>query len=371
MRIQDLRIEDFRSIRRFEMKNLGRINLLVGANNSGKTTILEAISILMAHGNPSNLWSVLDRRREFIWFEFDEPAKFYEVRDLFHGYDVELGKGFRLSADTDTGPVRMVADVDDDGSSRTPKGGRADTVVPEEFVPPWNLSLSWVNHGCQEFDLAISRSGLVSVGAIHSAMRAVPNNGVPLQLVSSSALTPDAAALFFSKVVLTPEEDLVIDALKVIEPSIERMASAVTDKPPAGRALLHPASLILKLEGTKSRVPIGSLGEGVWRMLGLALNTVNSRDGILLVDDIDIGLHHTVMQDMWKFLYSAAKKYNVQVFATTHSRDCYESLAAICDDSDSEGGDITIQRIERGREKAVAYSERLIIAAARRDIEVR
>ncbi len=371
MRIRNLQIENFRSISRFEMKNLGRINLIVGANNSGKTTILEAISILMAHGNPTNLWAALDRRKEFVWFEFDEPAKFYEVRDLFHGYDVELGKGFRLSADTDSGQVRMAADVDDDASPRTPKGGRADTVFPEELVPPWNLSLSWMNHGSQEFDLAISRSGLVSVGAIRSAMRAVPSNGVPLQLVSSSALTPETAALFFSKVVLTPEEDLVIDALKVVEPSIERMASAVTDKPPTGRALLHPASIILKLEGTKNRIPIGSLGEGVWRMLGLALNIVHSKDGILLVDDIDIGLHHTVMQDMWRFLDSAAEKYNVQVFATTHSRDCYESLAAISGNSDSEHSHVTIQRIERGREKAVAYSEPLIIAAAKRDIEVR
>ena len=77
------------------------------------------------------------------------------------------------------------------------------------------------------------------------------------------------------------------------------------------------------------------------------------------------------MQDMWRFLYSAAKRYNVQVFATTHSRDCYESLAVICDDSESEDGDVTIQRIERGREKAVAYSEPLIIAAAKHHIEVR
>ena len=111
MRIQNLRIENFRGFRRFEMKNLGRINLIVGENNSGKTTVLEAISILMAHGNPSNLWAALNRRREFTWFEIDESAnataKYYEVRELFHGYDIELGKSFRLSADTDTGQVQM------------------------------------------------------------------------------------------------------------------------------------------------------------------------------------------------------------------------------------------------------------------------
>ena len=70
-------------------------------------------------------------------------------------------------------------------------------------------------------------------------------------------------------------------------------------------------------------------------------------------------------------MYSAAKRYNVQVFATTHSRDCYESLVAISGNSDSEHSDVTIQRIERGREQAVAYSERAIVAAAKHAFEVR
>ena len=118
-------------------------------------------------------------------------------------------------------------------------------------------------------------------------------------------------------------------------------------------------------------MPIGSMGDGIWRMLGLALNVVHCANGILLVDEIDTGLHHTVMTKMWKFLYEAAKLYNVQVFATTHSRDCYQSLAAVCHDFIAEKSDITIQRIERGRQEAVAYTEQEIIAAAEHDIEVR
>ncbi len=113
------------------------------------------------------------------------------------------------------------------------------------------------------------------------------------------------------------------------------------------------------------------MGDGIWRMLGLALNVVHSRDGILLIDEIDTGLHHTVMQKMWKFLYAAARRYNIQVFATTHSRDCYQSLAIICNDPQSADGDVTMQRVERGREEAVAYSEKAIIAASRHEIEVR
>jgi predicted ATP-dependent endonuclease of OLD family len=106
-------------------------------------------------------------------------------------------------------------------------------------------------------------------------------------------------------------------------------------------------------------------------MLGLALALVQAEGGILLVDEIDTGLHFSVLADMWRLVYRAARRFNVQVFASTHSRDCYESLAVICRETVSEGSDVTIQRIERGKHASVAYTEQEIIAAAERGMEVR
>ena len=74
---------------------------------------------------------------------------------------------------------------------------------------------------------------------------------------------------------------------------------------------------------------------------------------------------------MWKLIYKTAKRLNMQVFATTHSRDCYESLAVLCREQVGEGSDITIQRIEKGRRGAVGYSEQEIVTAAERGMEVR
>ena len=113
------------------------------------------------------------------------------------------------------------------------------------------------------------------------------------------------------------------------------------------------------------------MGDGIWRLLGLALALVRSENGILLVDEIDTGLHYTVMEDMWKLVNETARRLNVQVFATTHSRDCYESLAAISRDTVSTGSEITIQRIERGKTRSVAYTEQEIVAASERHLEVR
>ena len=124
----------------------------------------------------------------------------------------------------------------------------------------------------------------------------------------------------------------------------------------------------VKLREIDDPVPIGSMGDGAWRILGLALSIANAGGGVLLVDEIDTGLHFTVMEDMWRMISERAAALSVQVFATTHSRDCYESLAAVVE---SEAGDVTIQRIDRTRGEAVSFSNQAVVAAAERNIEVR
>ena len=108
----------------------------------------------------------------------------------------------------------------------------------------------------------------------------------------------------------------------------------------------------------------------MWRMLGLALALANAKGGILLVDEIDTGLHYSVMEDMWRMVSERAAALDAQVFATTHSRDCYESLAAVVRPG-SISTTVTIQRIDAQRERAVRFSNDDIVAAAERGIEVR
>ena len=77
----------------------------------------------------------------------------------------------------------------------------------------------------------------------------------------------------------------------------------------------------------------------------------------------------SVQPDMWRMVKQTAEQLDVQVFATTHSRDCIEALAKIVRPEVTEGSQVTIQRIEG--ERAIAYSEREISLAAERGIEVR
>ncbi len=118
-------------------------------------------------------------------------------------------------------------------------------------------------------------------------------------------------------------------------------------------------------------MPIGSMGDGMWRMLALAIAITQCQGGVLLVDEIDTGLHYSAMSQMWKLISNAASELDVQVFATTHSYDCVYSLAQICYGQSDRRNGVTVQRIDPGKTKAVPYDEDEITVAANREIEVR
>jgi AAA15 family ATPase/GTPase len=104
---------------------------------------------------------------------------------------------------------------------------------------------------------------------------------------------------------------------------------------------------------------------------GLRESLVNARDGILLVDEIDSGLHFSAMSKMWKLIWETAKRLNVQVFATTHSSDCWTSLAEIASTEDPSEEGITIHRIEKGKPSSIVFTDRQVVIAAEQGIEVR
>jgi AAA15 family ATPase/GTPase len=162
---------------------------------------------------------------------------------------------------------------------------------------------------------------------------------------------------------------MIEDALRFVEPDVERVASSNV---PSSFAYDLPArgGFKVKLKNVAQPIPIGSLGDGTWRMLAMAIALSRARNGVLLIDEIDTGLHHTVMTDMWRLVYESARRFNIQIFATTHSYDCVHSLASICEEGPA-ANNVTIQRVEMDRQKAIPFTDPEIRMAARKDIELR
>ena len=128
---------------------------------------------------------------------------------------------------------------------------------------------------------------------------------------------------------------------------------------------------MVKLKSHRRPVPLRSLGDGAMRMFGIALALANSRDGFLLIDEAENGIHHGLQRDFWRMVLQTAQANNVQVLATTHSWDCVVGFArAVLECEDIEGALARVERYD-GKLRAVMYSERNLRVAAEQNIEVR
>jgi AAA15 family ATPase/GTPase len=355
--LRTLRIENFRCFQTFELQQLGKLNLLVGTNNSGKTSILEAVQLLSSQSNLESLREVMIGRGEYILNDEGSSGRELDVRHLFYGHEIDVGSKFSIMGDNHKNEEGIAVSVEDAEQVSLFKNLR-------EFV----LVIKRLGQENENLKLPLSsKDGLPSDYA-RRIRRDFKNSEARTQFVTSSSLTPERMIELFDQVVLTPEEYLVTEALQTIEPSIERIASVGSGK---YRYNNSRSGFFVRLGNGDQRIPIGSMGDGIWRILGLTLAIVNARNGVLLVDEIDTGLHFSAMSNMWRLIWKTAKRLNVQVFATTHNSDCWTSLAAIAStESPSEEG-ITIHRIEKGKQNSIVFTERQVVIAAERGIEVR
>ena len=106
-------------------------------------------------------------------------------------------------------------------------------------------------------------------------------------------------------------------------------------------------------------------------MFGVALALANSRDGFLVIDEAENGIHHSLQQRFWRMVLETAEANNVQVLATTHSRDCMEGFARAATECQHIEGALARINRRNGETWAVEYSEEDMLVAAEQGIEVR
>ena len=128
---------------------------------------------------------------------------------------------------------------------------------------------------------------------------------------------------------------------------------------------------IVKLKVHEDPVPLRSLGDGALRLFSVALAIANSRDGFLLIDEAENGIHYSLQKDFWRMVLQAAQESNVQVVATTHSGDCIKGFAQAAIESKEVEGVLFRLSQQEGVLRAVEYSEEELVTAARQGIEVR
>jgi hypothetical protein len=357
------RVAGFRRLRDLQIPQLGRVNLIVGTNSAGKSSLLEAIHLYAGSANPMRIRQLLAGREEV-------PAPL-DIRVDPKVLDAALSRLFHTDAASRSQRLTLGPLGDDEREISVRRGWGTRFAVGEAVT--MRFSPTAMDGLIDDSERALE----VRVGT--SPARVIPDDRVlgpislgavlqfiyPALFIPPGGLATDDMAVAWDRIALTDEEELVTAALRIIAPEVERISAI-------GDADGHERRVMVRVRGQSTPVPLRTMGDGMNRLLGIALALANMRDGILLVDEIENGIHYSVQSEMWRMVLRAATLLNVQVFATTHSWDCIRAFAAAT--SGGESDDSMLYRLDtrlKGDVRAVRYTANDVAIAAEQQIEVR
>jgi predicted ATP-dependent endonuclease of OLD family len=388
--LDSLRIKNFRCLEDFRVERLGRLNLIVGGNNSGKSTVLEALRIYA--GNANRLLLV-DLARSHDETSRPSPAPIdaadaeadAPLQDFFTGRRFPTAPGVAIEIGTlaeQDQPLRLqlqfqqiedvvVEEEQPDGSVRrrvlrrrilSDRAAASSEQIPALVVSQAERTLDEI-----ALDDSLPQRSLTSLRRLE-ANRAMNCQVVSTQLARHSELKAD-----WDKVVFQPAETYVHAALRIIEPRFRNLTFLQSEETSNAFSAHRPVVL---LEGDQRPLPLGSLGEGMRRVLQIILKMVNARNGLLLIDEFENGLHYSVQPKVWAMLFELAERLNVQVFATTHSWDCIKAFAEVAKANEHVDGVLfhmgrSVRRSNKGQVIATVYDEQALYDMTQADLEVR
>ena len=362
---RSLRLKYLRLFSDLEIGQLQRINLLAGRNNSGKTTVLEAM-FLLAGGRTPQLPLRIKEIRGASQQAGMVPTTYWNP--LFH--ELDMRRPIQISGEhASLGELALTISVERRdtfdlptarriGALRAAQGVMDDVEPPpllapgEELAEPWGLTLSWKGIGKDE----LGRMHVMSRSCQHTTKELE----IPWQAVflSSSIGSAEEDAIRLGQLRARKQGDLLTEALRIVEPRLE----SVEDISASGTPMIWADV------GLSELAPLSAMGEGMTRVARIVLAMSSVRGGVVLVDEIESGIHHSIMAKVWAVVAEAAQQFDVQVFATTHSFEC---LVAAHEALRDEWRFHRLDRTEDGSSRCVTFDPENVEAVVRHGLEVR
>jgi len=353
--LKSLRIRNYRVFKDLEVSGLKRINLIAGKNNSGKTSLLEAILLLSRGADPTLALNESVIRGAYAESLMTPRATAYMWRALFN--DLNTDCPIEISCKTHFSDCMKLAISADDWQSENP------TLLP--LAAPKFPPVSEVfDDKALTFRFCDSR-GETSIGQMRFVNDTVepsypPGGGSPFSaaMVESRSMSQydanDLGTLRTRK-----QSDVVLNALRMVEPKLQ----SVEDNSAVGFPMIWADN------GLSELMPLATMGEGMNRLARIVLAMSTHEGRIVLIDEIENGFHHSVMDKVWKAIGCAAERFGAQVFATTHSYECIQdAYKGLGEDGFKY---FRVRKNRDGTDEAVVYSPSMVELALRRHMEIR
>ena len=369
--IEELQVENYRSFKTYSVNGLKRVNLLTGRNNSGKTSLLEAVEFLSSKGDPGVLADIAIRRSELLSMDSgafaSRPDTLVDAAHLFFGHRLVPGSAFQITSGDlkNSVIVRVAKQSEFEKSPILIDMEESDDASPYVIV----IERTMPNRSRSSIPMQLSANGGFRARDARSIFRSAIQQEptFPLQLITADSLQANQMAMLWDGVLRERREGAVFESLRILDEAIEDVAFLNDERSVRSGRL----GVVLGCRGQDRRMPLGSYGEGMRRLLALSMSLVSVSKGILLVDEIDTGLHYSVLADMWKLVIGTAIKNDIQVFATTHSLDCLRGLNAACERDPELASEISLQTIDRNLDVSIAGDASDLKSAMNMGIEVR
>ena len=367
LKIERITLERFRAFRELTLCGLGRVNLITGKNNTGKSSVLEGLHLLARNAALDVIYDILRYREENIE-EAEEEGRSADpeslsqvVSGLFHGFPrlSEDPEPIAISTSGGSSPMNMTMRLGWLAEERDSAG--------KYRLAPLEFSLSTESEGIPGL-IVETQEGTLNFPLERFGVyryRPRPPNGTRMPCIFVSPYGGGSTGMLgplWDKIALSDREQDVVEALRIIDPQISAVSMV-------GNTRRKPTAIV-RADNIERPVPLRSFGDGLNRLFGIILSLVNARGGFLLVDEFENGLHHTVQLDVWRTIFKLAQTLDIQVFATSHSWDAVEAFQKAAAEAPEEG--VLIRLARRGEDVIpTVLSEAELAIATRDQIEVR
>ncbi len=343
--IVDVDIENFRCFRKVELRDLRRFVVVVGANGSGKSALLEAIFILLGSG-PDKVLSVRAGRA----LHYAESPSFAALwDDLFFGFDLESTVALR---------------------ERDDRQGSRELSIGWDRDPPVNMlfrdgSISGrlrhmafvysINGAPQEKILAKVTGEGISSGVASSEY---PNDFIS-QVGQASAR--HNVTTRFSELSQRGRTEGIVKAVSSLFPEVQDLRVEIYGGRPR---------IFVKSAGIARLFPIDLLSAGITGLVNILISIEFLEHGAVLIDEVDAGLHHSILRQSFEVMANFARERDVQLIFTTHSAEFLSKIAPI---TAASGDEFCLVRTERrGGETIVKqFDGESLDAALQEHVEIR
>ncbi|MBQ9981639.1 MAG: AAA family ATPase [Oscillospiraceae bacterium] len=320
-RLKKIKIDTFRGISDLDINDLSHVNLIVGDNNCGKTSILEAIQLLRVPDDITNVFRV-SRIRDSYTGSSRMPIFDSFMSMLTGENDNTLSVSCAYENDSDT--LLKTSSVLIRGSIKRVLFDINELSEDERFAhrqhmldPDDNEIDEFVGELISKTDVDTNKKSIIINGFTNVTGREVGTD----ELINIRYLSPIShiTNFAFNQIVKNEKyKKICIRVLKMFDEKIDDLLFLKTEY--SYRPVEYVKNSAVGL------MPLSTYGDGIKKVLSIANAIAQSAGGILLIDEIETAIHAKYYDEIFKFIIKAAVQYNVQLFITTHSIEAVDGL---------------------------------------------